>query len=193
MKKLYDHTDVQLTELFGLGDIDAFEEIYNRYWLKLYSAAYKRVKERETAQEIVQDFFTSFWINREQVKIQTSLQGYLFTSIKYLVLNYKRAEAVRNSYAEILQMVNGSFDNSTEENYYYKELLERVEVEVNHLPPKCRNVFELSRKQYKTNKEIAQLMGISEKTVENHLTKALRYLRVNLNSVLLLAFLYLRK
>jgi RNA polymerase sigma-70 factor (ECF subfamily) len=193
MKKLYDHTDIQLTELFGLGDIDAFEEIYNRYWLKLYSAAYKRVKERETAQEIVQDFFTSFWINREQVKIRTSLQGYLFTSIKYLVLNYKRAEAVRNSYAEILQMVNSSFDNSTEENYYYKELLERVEVEVNHLPPKCRNVFELSRKQYKTNKEIAQLMGISEKTVENHLTKALRYLRVNLNSVLLLTFLYLRK
>jgi RNA polymerase sigma-70 factor (ECF subfamily) len=193
MKKLYDHTDVQLIGLFELGDINAFEEIYNRYWLKLYSAAYKRLRDRETAQEIVQDFFTSFWINREQVKIQTSLQGYLFTSIKYLVLNYKRAEAVRNSYAEILQMVNNSFDNSTEENYYYKELLERVEVEVNQLPPKCRNVFELSRKQYKTNKEIAQLMGISEKTVENHLTKALRYLRVNLNSVLLLAFLYLRK
>ncbi|WP_426582179.1 RNA polymerase sigma-70 factor [Mucilaginibacter sp. R-33] len=193
MKRLSDHTDIQLTELFTLGDIDAFEEIYNRYWLKLYSAAYKRVKERETAQEIVQDFFTSFWINREQVKIQTSLQGYLFTSIKYLVLNYKRAEAVRNSYAEILLMVNNSFDNSTEENYYYKELLERVETEVNQLPPKCRNVFELSRKQYKTNKEIAQLMGISEKTVENHLTKALRYLRVNLNSLLLLTFLFLRK
>jgi RNA polymerase sigma-70 factor (ECF subfamily) len=193
MKKFCDHTDVQLTGLLELGDIGAFEEIYNRYWLKLYSAAYKRLKERETSKEIVQEFFTSFWINREQLKIQTSLQGYLFTSIKYLVLNYKRAEAVRNSYAEILQMVNSGFDNSTEENYYYKELLERVEVEVNHLPPKCRNVFELSRKQYKTNKEIAQLMGISEKTVENHLTKALRYLRVNLNSILLLTFLYLRK
>ncbi|WP_114940726.1 RNA polymerase sigma-70 factor [Mucilaginibacter endophyticus] len=193
MKKFCDHTDIQLVELFGVGDIDAFEEIYNRYWLKLYAAAYKRLKEREIAKEIVQDFFTSFWINREQVKIRTSLQGYLFTSIKYLVLNHKRAEAVRNSYAEILLMVGNSFDNSTEENYYYKELLERVETEVNLLPPKCRNVFELSRKQYKTNKEIAELMGISEKTVENHLTKALRYLRVNLNSLLLLTFLYLRK
>jgi len=193
MKKFCDHTDIQLVELFGLGDIGAFEEIYNRYWLKLYAAAYKRLKERETAKEIVQEFFTSFWINREQVKIRTSLQGYLFTSIKYLVLNHKRAEAVRNSYAEILLMVGNSFDNSTEENYYYKELLERVETEVNLLPPKCRNVFELSRKQYKTNKEIAELMGISEKTVENHLTKALRYLRVNLNSLLLLTFLYLRK
>jgi RNA polymerase sigma-70 factor (family 1) len=193
MKKFCDHTDVQLIEFFELGNMGAFEEIYNMYWLKLYSAAYKRLKERETAKEIVQDFFTSFWINREQVKIQTSLQGYLFTSVKYLVLNHKRAEAVRNSYVEILLMVNNSFDNSTEENYYYKELLERVEVEVNQLPPKCRNVFELSRKQYKTNKEIAQLMGISEKTVENHLTKALRYLRVNLNSFLLLALICLRK
>ena len=71
MKKLYDHTDIQLTELFGLGDIDAFEEIYNTYCLKLYSAAYKRLRDRETAQEIVQDFFASFWINREHVKIQT--------------------------------------------------------------------------------------------------------------------------
>lgn len=193
MKKFCDHTDIQLVELFGVGDIGAFEEIYNRYWLKLYAAAYKRLKEREIAKEIVQEFFTSFWINREHVKIRTSLQGYLFTSIKYLVLNHKRAEAVRNSYAEILLMVGNSFDNSTEENYYYKELLERVETEVNLLPPKCRNVFELSRKQYKTNKEIAELMGISEKTVENHLTKALRYLRVNLNSLLLLTFLYLRK
>jgi RNA polymerase sigma-70 factor (family 1) len=193
MRKFCDFTDVELIELFELGDINAFEEIYNRYSLKLYAAAYKRLKERDTAQEIVQDFFTSFWINRQQVKIQTSLQGYLFTSIKYLVLNHKRATAVRNSYAEILLMVNNSLDNSTEENYYYKELLERVEAEVTHLPPKCRNVFELSRMQYKTNKEIAQLMGISEKTVENHLTKALRYLRVNLNSLLLLVFLYLQK
>jgi RNA polymerase sigma-70 factor (ECF subfamily) len=188
MKKFFDLTDVELIELFEQGDIVAFEEIYSRYWLKLYAAAYKRIKEREAAQEIVQDFFTSFWINRHQVKIQSSLQGYLFTSIKYLVLNYKRAEAVRNSYAEILLMVNNSADSSTEENYYYKELLERLEEEVTHLPPKCRNVFELSRNQYKSNKEIALLLGISEKTVENHLTKALRFLKVHLN-VLVLFFL----
>jgi RNA polymerase sigma-70 factor (family 1) len=188
MKKFCDLTDVELIELFEQDNISAFEEIYNRYWLKLYAAAYKRLKETETAKEIVQDFFTSLWINRQQVKIVTSLQGYLFTSIRYLVLNYKRAEAVRNSYSEILLMVNNSFDNSTEENYYYKELLERVEAEVTHLPPKCRNVFELSRNQYKTNKEIALLLGISEKTVENHLTKALRFLKVHLN-ILVLFFL----
>jgi RNA polymerase sigma-70 factor (ECF subfamily) len=189
MNKLCGISDNELIELFEQEDIAAFEEIYNRYWLKLYSAAYKRLKEREPAKEIVQDFFTSLWVNRAQVKIHSSLQGYLFTSIRYLVLNYKRAETVRNTYSELLLLVNDSYDNSTEENYWYKELKERVDVEVSQLPPKCRFVFELSRNQYKTNKEIAQLLGISEKTVENHLTKALRYLRISINALTLLFFI----
>ncbi|WP_183556804.1 RNA polymerase sigma-70 factor [Mucilaginibacter sp. SP1R1] len=189
MKKLCGLSDNELVEFLGQDNIAAFEEIYNRYWLKLYAAAYKRLNEREVAREIVQDFFTNFWVNRAQIKIQSSLEGYFFTAIKYQVLNYKRAEAVRSSYSKQLQLANEVYDNSIEENYQYKELRERVDMEVNQLPPKCRFVFELSRNQYKTNKEIAQLLGISEKTVENHLTKALRYLRVNLN-ILFILFLF---
>ena len=185
MNKLYKLSDDELTSLFEQGDIAAFEEIYNRYWLKLYAAAYKRLKQREQAKETVQDLFTSFWLNRNKVKINISLQGYLFTSVKYAVLNYKRAETVRNNYSELLQLVNKDLDNSTEENFKYKELKERIDQEVTQLPNKCRFVFELSRNQYKTNKEIAILLGISEKTVENHLTKALRYLRVNINILIL--------
>ena len=189
MENLRELSDNDLVVLFESGNIAAFEEIYNRYWLKLYAAAFKRLNDREGAKEIVQDFFTGFWLNRAQVNIRTSLQGYLFTSIKYLVLNYKRAEAVRNTYSELLTLINNNYDNSTEESYNYRELKQRIQEEVIQLPPKCRSVFELSRNQYKTNKEIASLLGISEKTVENHLTKALRYLRVNLN-ILLLFILY---
>jgi RNA polymerase sigma-70 factor (ECF subfamily) len=185
MENLRELSDSDLVVLFESGNIAAFEEIYNRYWLKLYAAAFKRLNDREGAKEIVQDFFTGFWINRAQVNIRTSLQGYLFTSIKYLVLNHKRAEAVRNTYSELLALINNNYDNSTEESYNYRELKQRIQEEVILLPPKCRSVFELSRNQYKTNKEIASLLGISEKTVENHLTKALRYLRVNLNTLFL--------
>ena len=185
MSKLHKLSDDELARLLKQGDITAFEEIYNRYWLKLYANAYKRLKEREQAKEIVQDLFTSFWLNRRSVNINTSLQGYLFSSVKYAVLNFKRAEAVRNNYTELLQLVNNNLDNSTEENFKYKELKERIDHEVRNLPNKCRFVFELSRNQYKTNKEIALLLGISEKTVENHLTKALRFLRININAVML--------
>ncbi len=189
--KLHDLSDDKLLELLELNNIAAFEEIYNRYWLKLYGSAYSRLKEREAAQEIVQDFFISFWINRAQLKIHSSLQGYLFTAIKYSILNYKRAETVRTSYCELLLLANKTnFYNSTEEYLTWKELKENIDAGVNQLPPKCRSVFELSRNQYKTNKEIAKLLDISEKTVENHLTRALRYLRVNIDTAILLLFFF---
>ena len=188
MTKLRNLSDDELLELFERDDIAAFEEIYNRYWLKLYAAAYKRLKDGEAAKELVQDFFTGFWVNRAQLKIYSSLQGYLFSSIKYLVLNYKRAENVRMAYSEVLLWANNVAYNSTEEYVTYKELKESVDMGVNQLPPKCRSVFELSRNQYKTNKEIAKLLDISEKTVENHLTKALKYLRVSITSSILLLF-----
>jgi RNA polymerase sigma-70 factor (ECF subfamily) len=191
MENLSDLPDHNLAELFESGNKAAFEEIYGRYWLKLYAAAFKRLNDREEAKEIVQDLFTGLWINREQVNIRASLQGYLFTSIKYLVLNFKRAEAVRNSYSELLVLINNNYDNSTEQYYNYKELKQRIQEEVTQLPPKCRSVFELSRNEYKTNKEIAALLGISEKTVENHLTKAIRYLRVTLNTLFILMLSYL--
>lgn len=187
---LCNFSDDELLDLFEKGDTAAFEEIYNRYWLKLYSAAYKRLNKREPAQEIVQDLFTSLWIHRVHLKIHTSLQGYLFSSIKYAVLNYKRAESVRIAYSESHLLTNQVYDNSTEEYITYKELKETFTIRVNELPPKCRNVFELSRNQYKSNKEIAQLLGISEKTVENHLTKALRVLKVSMNTLVLLLFIF---
>lgn len=188
--KLANLSDHQLVALFQQGSIGAFEEIYNRYWLELYRSAYKRIGQREPSQEIVQNFFTAFWLNRNQLKIHSSLQGYLFTSIRYLVLNYKRDEAIKNTHNESLLAVQyNPFENPTENYINYKDLKEAVDSFVNQLPIKCRSVFELSRNQHKTNREIAQQLQISEKTVENHLTKAIRYLRTNIDALLMLLVL----
>lgn len=160
----------------------AFEEIYNRYWNKLYSAAYKRVQSKEVSEELVQDLFTSLWLNRKTVNVHTSLAAYLFTSVRYLVLNHVQKEMVRASYKESLQL--NRVDNSTEETVLLNDLVLNLNAAVEQLPVKCKSVFELSRKEYKSNKEIAAELGISEKTVENQLTKALRRLRLGLNSLL---------
>ncbi len=160
----------------------AFEEIYNRYWDKLYTAAYKRVQLKEVSEELVQDLFTSLWVNRNKVDIRTSLASYLFTSIKYLVLNYMQKEMVRSNYRESLS--GNRIDNSTEETVLLNDLALNINAAVEQLPDKCKSVFELSRKEYKSNKEIAAELGISEKTVENQLTKALKRLRLGLNSLL---------
>ncbi len=187
MKDFDKFSDEKLSILLFKGDAGAFEEIFNRYWLKLYGAALKRVKCHEVAEEIIQDLFTLLWTKREGIQIHKSLAAYLFTSVRYMVFNHLQKEVVRENYKNLLQAENILYDNSTEETVFLNELLRNIEKEVKYLPPQCRSVFELSRKENKTNREIAQVLGISEKTVEGHLTKAIKYLKVGLTDISRLA------
>jgi len=104
-----------------------------------------------------------------------------------------RKEQVKAKYKAAFKIVNSEADNSTEDSIMLKELTYTIQTEVNQLPDKCRSVYELSRNEHKTNKEIALHLGISEKTVENHLTKALKRLRVGLSHYLLIAIVFMVK
>jgi RNA polymerase sigma-70 factor (family 1) len=191
MLNVKDFTDIQLLSSIKNDSECAFNELYDRYWKQLYLFAYKRVKSREVAEEIVQDFLTNFWANRKKVNIQTSFEGYIYTSIKHLVLNYFAKEARKALVIDNLAATNTHEDNSTQEVILLHELHTVIAREVNCLPAKCRSVFELSRMQNKSNKEIAQVLGISEKTVEGHLSKALKRLRVTLNLITLAVITFL--
>jgi RNA polymerase sigma-70 factor (ECF subfamily) len=180
-------SDEELAVFLSRSDTAAFEEIFNRYWSKLYATAYKRIRNSEAAEEIVQDLFTFLWDKRTDTHIHTSLSAYLFTSIRYRVLNYLEKVVVRESYKHTLIAAEALYDNSTEETVFLNDLARNIAKEVNHLPPKCRSVFELSRKGHKTNREIAEVLGISEKTVENHLTRALRQLKLGITDLSRLA------
>ncbi|MDQ6481306.1 RNA polymerase sigma-70 factor [Dyadobacter sp. LHD-138] len=186
MRKYAELSDEDLLILFQEDGEGVFKEIYNRYWSQLYSAAYRRVKSREVSQEIVQDIFTSLWIHREELNVKTSLTGYLLTAVKYRVLNHIEKEMVRRNYRALILDMPDQSPNFTEEAVFYDDLNSRLELEVSQFSPKCKEVFELSRKSYKSNKEIADLMNISVKTVENHLTKALQILRVQFKEVMIL-------
>ena len=163
--------------------MDAFEELYNRHWKKLYAFAFKRIRSKEIAEEIVQDFLTNLWAGRKTLVIKSSFEGYIYTSIRNLVLNCIAKETRRNAYNQFIKLFKPDVDNSTEETVYVKDFYFNLQKELSYLPIKCRSVFEMSRQENKSNKEIASELGISEKTVESHLTKAIRRLRVNLNSI----------
>ncbi len=178
-------TDLQLLNLIKADHESAFKELYCRYWKHLYAFAYNRVRNREVAEEIVQDFLTNFWLNRHKLNIQSSFEGYIYTSIKNLVLNYFAREARKSQLLENISMTVSALDNSTEELIMLHELRSVITREVSQLPVKCRSVFELSRLENKSNKEIAQTLGISEKTVEGHLSKAIKRLRLSLNMLVL--------
>jgi RNA polymerase sigma-70 factor (family 1) len=174
----------ELINLLQQGKLGAFREIYTRYWKQLYANAYKRLKNKEMAEEIVQEVFTSLWHKRGALNITQTLGGYLFTSVSNLVIDQYRKNLVRARYKESFKLVYSETDNSTEDAILVKELEHTIENEVNSLPDKCRSVFELSRVEHKTNKEIACELGISEKTVEHHITKALKHIRLGLGNYL---------
>ncbi|HEY9004725.1 RNA polymerase sigma-70 factor [Ohtaekwangia sp.] len=182
MNKLKDYSDQDLIELLRQQHMAAFGEIYNRYWHKLYSAAYKRIQSRETAEEFVQDIFTSLWVNREIVHIK-SLSVYLFTAVKYKVINHFQHEAIRKQYLSRQLQTMSITDNSTEELVMVNDLHASVEQHISRLSPKCQEVFKLSRHENLTMKQIAAQLGISEKTVEHQLGKALRVLKMNLKQL----------
>jgi RNA polymerase sigma-70 factor (ECF subfamily) len=181
IKELTTLTAEQLFNLLKEDDAAAFEELYNRYWFQLFLTAQKRLACREDAEEAVQNLFESLWKNRHKIKIRTSLENYLFAAIRYIVLRLLYRKMTRTSFAAEKGGLWPGADYSTEQTIAVNDLSKQIEHIVKELPDKCRKVFELSRYEMKTHREIAMIMHISEKTVENHITKALRLIKMNLN------------
>lgn len=186
-------SDDELLVLIKQDKLSAFKELYTRYWKKLYAEAYKRLSSKELAEEIVQELFTNVWLQRHTRQINSTVGGYLYNTVANRVIDEYRKEVVRSRHREAMLLVQPEADNITEDTIMLRDLTFAIETEVSLLPDKCREVYELSRNEYKSNKEIALLLGISEKTVENQLTKALKRLRVGLSNYLPVIALMLLK
>lgn len=170
---LYD--EKKLLILLSNDDDLAFSEIYNRYWKKLVAIAYNRIKDIQQTEDIVQDVFVGLWKNRHESTIN-SLENYLATAVKYNVFNkIKNIEKAKKfQKSNQLTLV---FDSQIEATLHYKKILETVATEIELLPEKCRLVFKYSRMNNLPVKEIASIMNISPKTVENQLNKAIKRLK----------------
>jgi RNA polymerase sigma-70 factor (ECF subfamily) len=191
MNDYNDHTDLDLCHLIQQNDLGAFEELYNRYWKKLFAAAFDRIRLKEPCEEIIQEIFVSFWEKRQHLHIVTGVGSFLYKAVKYKVIDHYRKKLTQQKHLNAVQ-TGGSIDNSVEENVFLNDLKGHIEKVVARLPPKCRSVYELSRIEQKSNKEIAILLNISEKTVEGHLTKALHLLRTSLGTYSLIFFFFLK-
>lgn len=182
--------DDQLMCLLKENNRAAFEEIYRRYWRKLYRIALAKLHSKEIAEELVQDIFVSFWQNRQKIVLYASLAAYLSTAVRYLVFKYFQSNKIRESYRNSLPHYELS-ENTTEQEIMLQNLMDAYKQGVSDLPERCREVFTLSREENYSVKEIASQLHISEKTVENQITKALKSLRISLKNFTLLISLFL--
>jgi RNA polymerase sigma-70 factor (family 1) len=177
--KSYDESELIL--LLKSGNQAAFAEIYNRYWTILIDTAYQRLKSIEAAEEIVQDVFVSFFLRREQIFLNSTLEAYLKTALKYKVYNVYRSQQVHLSHLDAI-IKDQKIDPLTPDSVLeIKELQARVRQVADKMPEKCRQVFLLSRFEHLSQQEIADQMGISISTVKKHMTKSLDIMRKEFN------------
>lgn len=185
-------TDQQILEHLAKSDARAFDFIYQKYFQKLYGAAYKRLQNRELTEEVVQELFISLWERRSKLNILGTLDSYLFSSIKYLTIaQFKKNNLFEQYSATLIPQENDL--NFTEEVVAFDELNEAYQKALQILPKRCREVFVLKRTGL-SQREISEKLDISEKTVENQMTKALKMLRDALRdytaiSILLIPYL----
>jgi RNA polymerase sigma-70 factor (family 1) len=174
------HTEKQWLDSLVLGDEKAFTLIYHAYWKILFSVAYTTTKSREVAQELVQEVFVSLWVNRNNTTIQTNLKAYLCGAVRYKVFDYYDKQKVRERYKTRVAQEISLVINSTEETIAFDEISSLVDQQIKTLPETTRQIFILSRIKGFSIPEIAKELSLSGKTVEYHLTKALKHLRLHL-------------
>ena len=172
-------TDDELQKFLNQGQERAFDQIYERYWKRLYSYAFRIYQEEKICEDIVQEVFISLWEKSELAPI-LNLEGYLFRAVKYKVANHIRDLKFSRVHSEILHDIPTPARVENQLEYDEFELL--VRQEIGKLPPRCKKVFILSRFEDFTNAEIAQKLNISIRTVEKHISDALKYLKTNVDS-----------
>ena len=170
---------------FKLDDKTSFEQIYIKYWSKLYIYAFNVLHEREICEDIVQEIFIELWAKRHEVQI-ADLNVYLYQSVKYQIFNHFRKSKYKKQLLTNLDMVNSEL--KIDELYEKKELKDHLNEAISQLPEKRRLIFQLSRYEGLSNKEISKSLNISLQTVKNQISKSLSIIRKSLKNLSLLLF-----
>ena len=184
-----------------IGDEETYIFLFREYYVSLCSYSRRYVGRKDVAEEIVSDTFMKIWENRERIEINTSIKAYLFNAVCNNSLNYLRKLKSKNNIVEYFNETiseNIGFESISEDieeqSLIMENMGQKIEEAVSRLPEQQQKVFRLRRFEGKKTKEVAEMMGLSVKTIEMHLSKATLHIRENLKEYLpsFLLFLLLK-
>ena len=172
--------DIELVRSLRKGDIKAFDRLFEKYARRLLYFVRGYIGSKEDAEGVVQEVFIKIWENRQKIKEHSSFQSFIFTITYNIIRKYFRAKYTEQKYLKLFfEDFEASVDNTKLEIEYY-EMQEQVSFAIEHLSPKRKEIFQLSREEGLSHKEIARIMGISPKTVENQIHEAIKQIKKHL-------------
>lgn len=183
-------TEQELVALLQKGSITAFEGLFEQFSQKLYRFSYSYLKSESESEDVVQDVFLKIWENRTSLKTGTSFQSYLFTIAFNSIRKSFNKKARRDQFhSDLFEFL--SDDNSSLENYpNYEALLSKLDILIDQMPTRRKEIFLKRKKEGKSVREIAEKMNISPKTVENQITEAMNYLKKEFDKDLISGMLF---
>lgn len=188
------NTTITMKPLSADSELE-FEQLFKEHFKSLYAYAFTILKNEAIAEETVQNVFYKIWEKKVPGNIQTSLKAYLYKAVYHESLNHLKHQKIKARYqVHIMQQTNNHNDQGASRKILVKELEEKLRDAMNALPRQCRTIFQMSRFDGLKYQEIADQLGISVKTVENQMGKALKQLRVKLIDYLpifMLTFFYI--
>jgi RNA polymerase sigma-70 factor (ECF subfamily) len=169
-------------------DETAFETLFKTHYNALHAYAQVILKDEDVAEEIVQGMFLKFWEKRASLNIQ-SIKAYLYKCVYNDSLNYIKQEKTKSKYQDFTLHTMNTEHEPASLKVELTELQQHLREALNHLPEQCRTIFQMSRFEELKYREIADHLGLSIKTVENQMGKALRILRLKLADFLVFVLL----
>lgn len=185
-----DFSDAQLVDQLRTSDALAFSEIFRRYRGILLLFTFRRIHDVEHSKDLIHDTFTDIWEKRATLNVPGALRPFLITVIKNRILDYYKHAKVSQRYLDNFDAYLKKHEDTTDHLLRQNELSARIEKEIAELPEKMRVVFELSRNNEMTRKEIADRLGIPQETVNSRMRHALKILKDKLGIVIFIAFIF---
>lgn len=172
MISTFKHIDYLAVKNLKQGDVKAFDDLYNKYAARLYNFSLKYLKSVEEAEEVVQEVFLYIWDKRDGLKPDNSFNAYVFTIAYNIIRKYFNKKSRENAYKDDLIYTFLQLENNLDKIIDYKFLLEKVELIINALPARRKEIFIKRKYDGLSVKQIAEELEISPNTVENQLASA---------------------
>jgi RNA polymerase sigma-70 factor (ECF subfamily) len=188
VEKLNIVTDELLLQRIMEGDYAAFSELFRRYKEPLYFHAKRMLGDNDEARDIVQDLFAALWSKRESLVLPAAVDNYLYGSVRNRILDFIAHQKVISRYTASFELYLEKGVESTDQLVREKELARIIQTEIARLPEKMREIFELSRNEELSYREIAQRMNLSEHTVKKQAQRAIKILRLRIKLNLFFSF-----